>query len=153
MSQSRGRDHTTVIQNVRLTTQCVHSKILCSAFVSPFRVEPLGHHMNHCNKKKAPSQPPYHPQGGLIGICIYRRLGGESNREIVFVSFVRACVRSCVCLRGTMLLPIAGVPDVRKSSVSAFRVLVPFPLCRNVKVIEKLLWPMMLTRLEVLILV
>ena len=25
--------------------------------------------------------------------------GGESNREIVFVSFVRACVRSCVCLR------------------------------------------------------
>ena len=44
-----------------------------------------------------------------------RRLGGESNREIVFVSFVRACVRSCVCLRGTMLLPIAGVADVRKS--------------------------------------
>ena len=64
-----------------------------------------------------------------------RRLGGESNREIVFVSFVRACVRSCVCLRGTMLLPIAGVADVRKYSVC---VPVPFPLCRNVKVIEKL---------------
>ena len=38
-----------------------------------------------------------------------RRLGGESNREIVFVSFVRACVRSCVCLRGTMLLPSLGL--------------------------------------------
>ena len=50
-----------------------------------------------------------------------RRLGGESNREIVFVSFVRACVRSCVCLRGTMLLPIAGVADVRKYSVCVFR--------------------------------
>ena len=70
-SQSRGSDHTPVTQNVRLTTQCVHSKILCSVFVSPFRVEPLGHHMNHCNsKKKAPPQPLYHPQGGLIGIAI-----------------------------------------------------------------------------------
>ena len=29
-----------------------------------------------------------------IYIYIYRRLGGESNREIVFVSFVRACVRA-----------------------------------------------------------
>ena len=27
-------------------------------------------------------------------VYIYRRLGGESNREIVFVSFVRACVRA-----------------------------------------------------------
>ena len=32
------------------------------------------------------------PASGIID----RRLGGESNREIVFVSFVRACERSCV---------------------------------------------------------
>ena len=29
-------------------------------------------------------------------LCLYRRLGGSPNREIVFVSFVRACERSCV---------------------------------------------------------
>ena len=29
-----------------------------------------------------------------VHIIIYRRLGGESNREIGFVSCVRACVRA-----------------------------------------------------------
>ena len=51
-----------------------------------------------------------------------RRLGGESNREIVFVSFVRACVRSCVCLRGTMLFPSLGLRTAKSMVCSVFRV-------------------------------
>ena len=39
-----------------------------------------------------------------------RRLGGESNREIVFVSFVRACERSCVWPRDD----VASVAGLRK---------------------------------------
>ena len=49
-----------------------------------------------------------------------RRLGGESNREIVFVSFVRACERSCVCPRDDVASE-AGLRKVRKCS-GAWRV-------------------------------
>ena len=32
-----------------------------------------------------------------IPLLYYRRLGGESGLETVFVSFARACERKCVC--------------------------------------------------------
>ena len=37
-----------------------------------------------------------------------RRLGGESNREIVFVSFVRACEAVCAC-EGRCCFPSLGL--------------------------------------------
>ena len=56
---------------------------------------------------------------------LYRRLGGESDREIVFVSFVRACERSCVWPRDD----VASDAGFRKLAaccgVVSFRV--PFP--------------------------
>ena len=57
-------------------------------------------------------------------IYIYRdrRLGGESNREIVFVSFVRACVRAgearrgeAVCGRETVCLPGLGCGRAKRA--------------------------------------
>ena len=62
-----------------------------------------------------------------------RRLGGESNREIVFVSFVRACEAVCAC-EGRCCFPSLGLRTFESTPC----VPVPFPLCRNVKVIEKL---------------
>jgi len=44
----------------------------------------------------------------------YRRLGGESDREIVFVSFVRACERSCVWPRDD----VASEAGLRKHATS-----------------------------------
>ena len=50
--------------------------------------------------------------------------GCESNREIVFVSFVRACERSCVCLRGD----VASVAGLREDAACSetVRACVPF---------------------------
>ena len=80
-------------------------------------------------------------KGWWIGyIYIYIYIGGwgvsPTGKSYSFRSCVRACEAVCAC--ETMLLPIAGVSDVRKSS-GVWRVAVPFPLGRNVKVIEKLL--------------
>ena len=70
-------------------------------------------------------------------VCIYRRLGGESNREIVFVSFVRACVRAgearrgeAVCGRETMCLPWLGRGSAKSPPVprSGARALPPVPM-------------------------
>ena len=43
--------------------------------------------------------------------------GSESNREVGFVSFVRACERSCVRLRDDVV-PEAGLRKVIKCSVA-----------------------------------
>ena len=61
--------------------------------------------------------------GGAMGASrqgIYRRLGGESNREIVFVSFVRACERSCVWPRDDVASE-AGLRKLEKSCGVAWR--------------------------------
>ena len=42
------------------------------------------------------------------GVSRSRRLGGESNREIVFVSFVRACEAVCAC-EGRCCFPSLGL--------------------------------------------
>ena len=59
-----------------------------------------------------------------------RRLGGESNREIVFVSFVRACERSCVWPRDDVASE-AGLRKLEKSCGVVFRV--PCPSLRRRK--------------------
>ena len=51
----------------------------------------------------------------ILFTFIYMCIGGwgcESNREIVFVSFVRACERSCVCPRD-VVAPVAGPGDLK----------------------------------------
>ena len=53
-----------------------------------------------------------------VDVCeVYRRLGGESNQEIVFVSFVRAS--EAACGRETTLLPMLGFG--RKQRAPTFR--------------------------------
>ena len=54
-----------------------------------------------------------------INKYIYRRLGGSPNREIVFVSFVRACERSCVRQRDDVV-SVAGLRKLQKSSGMAW---------------------------------
>ena len=64
-------------------------------------------------------KPPYHPKGGLIGmyVCVYvcrmfgvvRLFWTSPNREIVFVSFVRAGeAKLRVCVREIRFLSLAG---------------------------------------------
>ena len=78
---------------------CFVSFLCCSLFLFfPALSFPLP---DRCSSP--PPQPPYHPQGGLIGILEVG--GGESNREIVsFRSCVRAgeARRSCEGERETM---------------------------------------------------
>ncbi len=54
----------------------------------------------------------------LISVLISVLIGGwgeKRNREIVFVSFVRACERSCMCPRDDVALN-AGLRKLAKSS-------------------------------------
>ena len=71
-----------------------------------------------------------------VCMCIYRRLGGESNQEIVFVSFVRACVRAgearrgeAVCGRETMCLLWLGCGSAKRPSAFRRSGGVPCPPC------------------------
>ena len=52
----------------------------------------------------------------IINHILYRRLRGESDQEIVFVSFVCACERNCVCLRDDVV-SVAGQAAIITKSI------------------------------------